>query len=638
MPDNKTVKKWSTNDSKEIYGIDQWSNDYFNVNNKGEVTVNLTDNGNKSPVSLVDITRGLTQRGVQFPVMLRFKDLLESRIAHLNESFLKAMSAVNYNGTYRGVYPIKVNQQQQVIEEVTRSGEKYHYGLEVGSKPELIAALSYMHDPEAYIICNGYKDSEFISLALHGQQMGLRIVLVIETPSEIDLILQVAKKIKIKPLLGIRAKLSTKGGGHWNDSSGDRSVFGLNMSQIIEVIDKIKSKGQINCLRMLHFHLGSQITDITNLRQGTTEACRIYIDLVKEGAPMGLFNIGGGLAVNYGGRKNNASGSSNYDIKEYCTDLIEIIKKTTDDANVPHPDIISESGRAIVAYYSILLFNVLDVNRIEADNSLSGLPKNHHETLDFLIDVYKNLKTERLQENYNDAVYYRDSLKDLFLHGVISLRELGFTEKIFWSILQKIASAVELEEYVSDELKEIKNTITDIYYGNFSVFQSVPDAWAIDQLFPIMPIHRLKEEPTREAVISDITCDCDGVINRFVDPDGERKTLRLHPIISDKDYIIGIFLVGAYQETLGDLHNLMGDTHVMSINVEKGKIKYSRETEGDSIADVLSYAEHNPKELLGRFRCLAERAVEENLVSATQRRKIMTAYEAGLRGYTYFGK
>lgn len=632
------IMKWSSKKSSELYGVDQWGRGYFQVSKSGDLEVLLKDGRKKVAVSLPEIINGLRERGTQFPLLLRFGDLLQDRISHLNDSFAKAIKLANYQGLYRGVYPIKVNQQQEVIEEVTRVGRKYHYGLEAGSKPELLAALAYMQDPEALIICNGYKDEEFINLALYGLKMGLQVIMVIEMPGEIDLILERSKAMGVTPMLGIRARLSAKSSGHWSESGGDRSVFGLGIGQIMDIVNRLKAMDLLKALRMLHYHQGSQIPNIIMMRQAANEAARIYVELIKEGAPMGYFDMGGGLAVNYEGNKTGNSGGTNYDIMEYCSDMVEVVKTVADNAGVPHPNLVSESGRAVVAYYSVLIFNILDVNEFSSSEEAKPPEDGSHEVLESLFQVWKDLKPEKVQECLNDAIFYRDEIRSLFVRETISLRERGYSEKLYWCILSKIWEMSEDQDYLSDQIQELETLLTDYYYGNFSVFQSVPDSWAIGQLFPVMPIHRLEEEPTRKAVIADITCDCDGKIDHFIDPQGTRKKwLPVHKIGErEEDYLLGVFMVGAYQETLGDLHNLLGDTNVVSVKVEKGRVRYQRELEGDRVKDVLSYVEYDPKALVKKFRELAERSVEQGKITARERKSIMNDYDAGIRGYTYF--
>lgn len=627
---------WSPEKSAELYGVETWGHGFFGVNKQGHVTVRLEDGDGHKEVSLFEVIDGLRDRGTHLPVLLRFRDLLHSRIAEINESFRKAIKDLKYRGEYRGVYPIKVNQQRQVIEEIAEFGKKYHYGLEAGSKPELIAALAHMHDPEAYLICNGYKDEEFIDLALHAQKMGLRIMLVLEMPSELNLILERSRKLNILPNLGVRVRLSTKGSGHWQESAGDKSVFGLNASQVIDVVDQLKASGYLGCLKMLHYHQGSQIPNIASIREGATEAVRMYCDLVKEGAPLGVLDIGGGMAVDYDGSHTNFHSSCNYSVAEYCTDIVEVISQICDKAGVAHPNLISESGRAVVAYYSVLVFNILDVTSAQTSQEAPPIPENAPQNLMNIIEVNKVINKKNLQECFNDAMYYRDQMRAQFFYGAATLRERGLAEAWFWHILTRISHLISELDDIPEDLRELSSTLVDFYYGNFSLFQSLPDSWAIEQVFPVMPIHRLDERPRNRAVLADITCDCDGKIDRFIDKEDVAKILPLHDFKPDKPYYLGVFLVGAYQETLGDLHNLLGDTNVVGVHLERGKPVYTHEVEGDTVADVLSYVEFDPKELVTRFRNFAEKAVTEGRISPKERREILDLFRVGLNGYTYF--
>ncbi len=639
MIKKELLGRWTIEKSEELYATKSWGAGYFNISQKGEVNISPFGPRSEVQVSLMDIISGLKQRGLDMPVLLRFENILDAQISRLNESFRKAMKDWNYQGDYRGVYPIKVNQQQQVVEEVARFGQRYHHGLEVGSKAELIAALSILRDREACLICNGYKDEEFIDLGLYAVKMGFNCFFVVEIPGEIELILQRSEKLKIKPNLGIRIKLSSKAGGHWTDSGGDRSIFGLNTTQVIEAVDLLKSNNMLDCLKLLHYHLGSQIPNIRDIRSAVVESTRIYAGLVKEGAPMGYLDLGGGLAVDYDGSNTNFTSSRNYSIDEYCVDIIEIVLSTMNEEGIRHPTIITESGRATVAYYSVLVFNILDVAKFEVARIPENPPDDSHDLVKNLYYILKTITFKNIQECYNDALYYRDEVRELFKHGKISLRERSFAETIFWYIINVIAVEKKKMKQYPPDLSEIESAIADIYYGNFSVFQSAPDSWAISQLFPIMPIHRLGEIPTRNAVIADITCDCDGKIDSFIDMHDVRHSLQLHEFAEGGEYYLGIFLVGAYQETLGDLHNLFGDTNVASVRINPdGQFDFVREIEGDSVADVLSYVEYNPRQMIVDFRELAEQAIREGKISVNERREIMKAYDNGLRGYTYYEK
>lgn len=632
-----SLERWTVENSVDLYGIRNWGGGYFDISEKGEVTINPRGSDPANAVSMMDIISGVKDRGLGMPILLRLGNILQSRISLLHESFKTAIDNFGYKGEYRGVYPIKVNQQQQVVEEVTHFGSQYHHGLEAGSKAELIAAISLLKDPEACLICNGYKDEEFIDLGLYARKMGFKCFFVVEMPSELPLILDRAAKLGIKPLIGIRIKLSSRAGGHWTESGGDRSIFGLSMTQVIETVDYLKEKGMLDCLQLLHYHLGSQIPNIRDIRFAVAEACRVYAGLVDEGAPMGYLDLGGGLAVDYDGSHTNFTSSRNYTLSEYCADIIEVIMGTLDDQDIPHPTIITESGRATVAYYSVLLFNIIDVSCFETLPVPEKLEEDTHEMIVNLKEALSTLTVKNLQECYNDALYYRDEIRQLFKHGNISLRERAVAENIFWHVLKKIAVELKKLKKIPPELEGIENALADIYYGNFSVFQSLPDAWAIDQLFPVMPVHRLNESPTRNAIIADITCDCDGKIDKFIDIHDVKNSLPLHELKTEEDYYLGVFLVGAYQETLGDLHNLFGDTNIVSIEIKQnGDFKFVREIEGDSVAEILSYVEYDTKAMVVNFRESAEKAVRKGLITPNERQKIMKAYQAGLRGYTYF--
>lgn len=633
---NQAMTKWHVDDSVELYGIRSWGAGFFDIAENGEVVV--CPHGAEGPrISLLEIIAGIRERGYSMPVLLRIENILNYRIAKIHESFHKAIKSLGYNGEYRGVFPIKVNQQQQVVEKIAQFGSRYHHGLEVGSKAELIAAVSLMHDTEACIICNGYKDEEFIDLGLQASRLGLNVFFVLEMPGELDMLLDRAKSLGVRPQIGVRAKLAVKASGHWTDSGGERSTFGLSPAQIVDVVDTLKARGMIDCFRLLHYHLGSQISNIRDIRLGAMEAGRLYAGLVEEGAPMGYLDLGGGLAVDYDGSHTNYISSRNYNLDEYCTDVVEAIMAILDEKNIAHPHIITESGRATVAYYSVLLFNILDVNVVEEARLPESLPEDTPEAVRNLHDTLKGITLRNLQESYNDAIYYRDEIRRLFSNGDVNLRQRTLGERYFWAIIMKIAQEKSKLKNVPRDLEDIDVNLADIYYGNFSVFQSLPDSWAIDQLFPIMPIHRLNEFPSRQGIISDITCDSDGRIDHFIDPQGMKPMLELHPLKDGEEYYLGVFLVGAYQETLGDLHNLMGDTNVISIRAsDDGSYEFVREIKGDSVSDVLSYVEYDPRRMLDNLRYSAEQAVRRGNISPSERLSIMQAFEDGMRGYTYF--
>ena len=628
---------WTIDDARGIYGTKGWGLGYFDIAESGNAVVNAPTTAGVQTVEFSEILQGLESRGLDMPVMLRFENLVDDRITQLNECFANAIEVSNYHGEFRGVFPIKVNQQSHVIAEIARFGERFKHGFEAGSKAELLIAMATQNSHEGLVGCNGYKDEEFIDLGLQARRMGMQIFFVIETPKELPVILKQAKKWGIEPLLGVRVKLATEVDGHWSGDSGDRSLFGLTTVQLIEVVDELRNAGMLHCLQMMHFHLGSQIPNIRNIRDGITEACRFYRNLIEEGAAMGFFNLGGGLAVDYDGSASLEGHSRNYELDEYCIDVIESIMAALDPYEVAHPTVVTESGRWTVAPMSVLLFNVLDVNDFQPHPLPDPIPEGIHESIDLLIDILQHIKIRRLQENFNDAIYYRDQARMAFRVGEISLRERALAENICLTILHEVASQVPKMTRPPAGLKSIKDSLSDIYYGNFSVFQSLPDAWAINQIFPVMPVHRLDEEPTRNAIIGDLTCDCDGQLNQFVGTEQNSTTIRLHPLVEGEEYCLGVFLVGAYQETLGDLHNLFGDTNVVSVRVtEKGKIEFVHELKGDSIGDVLSYVEFKPEELYEQFQSRVERAVDQAIISVAQRQEMLKLFSESLQGYTYF--
>ena len=636
MAKNSTLR-WDVDDSRELYNIRNWGAGYFDVSPEGEAIIYPFGQARGPSLSIPEVIRGMRERGYDMPVLLRVENILDAQLNLLHDSFRKAIKSFGYKGKYRGVFPIKVNQQQQVVANIAEFGERHHHGLEVGSKAELIAAISQLRSSEACLVCNGYKDEEFIDLGLHALRMGFNCFFVMEMPGELEVILERAKLLGIRPQLGVRAKLSVRAGGHWTDSGGDRSTFGLTAAQIVDMVDTLREHDMLDCLRLLHYHLGSQVSNIRTIRTAVMEAARIYAGLVQEGAGMGYLDLGGGLAVDYDGSHTSFASSRNYSMDEYCADVVETIIGILDEAGIAHPHIITESGRATVAYYSVLLFNILDVSRIEMGALPDKLPEEAPEAVHNLQEALKGLSLRNLQEGYNDAIYYRDEVRQLFLTGQVSLRERTLAERYFWAIVKRVSQEKTKLKHIPKDLLEIDHSLADIYYGNFSVFQSLPDSWAIDQLFPIMPVHRLGEEPTCQAILSDITCDSDGRIDKFIDPQGLKRTLALHPLRDGEEYYLGVFLVGAYQETLGDFHNLLGDTNVVSISVEAdGSYHFARELRGDSVADILSYVEYDPRRILEDLRERAEKAVRTGKISPSERYRIMSAFEDGLRGYTYF--
>ncbi len=632
--------QWSVQDSINLYGVQRWGLGYFGVGENGKATFRTPSYPDAPPIEFSTIIEGLRQRGLEMPVMLRLENVVDDRITELNQAFNAAIKKSGYQAKYRGVFPIKVNQQAHVVDEIARFGEQYGHGLEAGSKAELLVAMSHLRSRDSLIICNGYKDEEFIDLGCQSIRIGFKCFFVVETPKEIPIILRRAKHWGVKPLIGVRIKLSTPVDGHWANDSGDRSLFGLSTVQLIEIVDQLREAEMLDCLQLLHFHLGSQIPNIRNIRDGVFEACRYYLDLVREGAPMGYLDIGGGLAVDYDGSASTESHSRNYDLEEYCTDVVEAVMESLDPHQTAHPVIVSESGRWTVAPMSVLLFDVLEVNKFTPQplpEDIDQQKGNLHESIVSLLDSLECIDSRRLQENYNDALYYLGQARLAFRSGEISLRERALAENICLRVLHEVAARVPEMTRPPAALLHLDEMLSDIYYGNFSVFQSLPDSWAIGQVFPIMPLQRLDEEPTRPAIIGDLTCDCDGKLDRFPGCESDTTTLRLHELEHDEDYCVGVFLVGAYQETLGDLHNLFGDANVASVRVdETGSLRFVHELEGDRIADVLGYVEFQTPDLIRKFRKHAEQAVEDGRITVAERQQMINLFNESLRGYTYF--
>jgi arginine decarboxylase len=632
--------EWDIERAKDTYGIENWGNGYFDISSKGEVVIKNPKGNSTSGLSLMEVIEGLRDRDLHMPALLRIENIIDDSITNLNETFRNIINRLGYQGAYRGVFPIKVNQQAQIVEEVAQFGERYGYGFEVGSKPEMIAALSTLDSSsDQMIICNGYKDEEFIDLALQAVRLGTRCFVVIEALSELPIIIERSMALGIEPMIGVRAKMTSKVSGHWNSTSGDRSVFGLSASQIIQVVDVLRDNDMLHCLQLLHCHLGSQIPNIRDIRGGVNEACRYYADLCNEGAAMSFIDLGGGLAVDYTGAHSQESQSRNYSLDEYCEDVVETLMSTLDGYGISHPTIVTESGRATVAYSSILLFNILDVTRFEPIEIQSS-DNAEHELLDNMRGIFEYLKPARVQECFNDAHYYRDEVRELFKRGQIGLRTRAEAENLFLEVLRDIKILLLDMDQIPKELEGFDESLADIYYGNFSLFQSLPDSWAIDQMFPVMPVHRLTEAPDRRAVLADITCDCDGKIDRFISSEGEYdSTLPVHSLKESEEYYMGVFLVGAYQETLGDLHNLFGDTNVASIRLrEDGGYEFVKEIHGDTIEDVLGYVEYQPWEMKLRYRNKLEAAVNEGLICARERQQMMNTFNASMQGYTYYEK
>lgn len=638
LPPDTDDTEWSVKQSRRTYGIHRWGRDLFRINENGEVAVLWEESdGTRIEISLVDILDIAHEEGIHPPLLMRFPKILQQRIQLLNESFAEAIEDLEYENVYRGVYPVKVNQQHQVVRDVALFGRAWHHGFEVGSKAELVAALAYLDDPDAFLVCNGYKDRAFIRLTLLAHAAGHRVIPVMERPRELDLILEESEKLGVTPEIGIRVRLSTIGKGYWVESSGEQSLFGLSVAQVFQAVEQLRAAGRLDCLKLLHFHQGSQLPDIHSIRESVSEAAHVYIGLVAEGAPMEILNLGGGLAVDYDGSRSTETYSRNYEIEEYCHAIVDIVKRVTDDAAVDPPVLMTESGRAVAAHYSLLALNILDVSTPEQiEMPAIEIEPSWNENISALRDLIDTLSEGgALLPIYHEATFRRDSIRQAFTLGQVSLRERAAADEIFWHLVTRIRDETLFLESVPRELREIEDRMADIYYGNFSVFQSLPDNWAIHQQFPVMPLHRLSEKPVRHALVADLTCDCDGKIDCFL---GKKKSKRLpvHEVRRDEDYYLGVFMVGAYQETLSDMHNLFGDTHAVSIDVVDGEIRLSRKVLADSIGQVLSHVEYAPSRLVERVEELARIREEDGLVPPEIARQFVDDYRRALDDYTYF--
>ncbi|MER3416331.1 MAG: arginine decarboxylase [Gemmataceae bacterium] len=629
------LEQWRSQDAIETYGIHHWGKGYFSVNDQGHVTVHPTKS-ERPAVDLKVLVDQLQARGIQLPILLRFTDILRHRISEIQQAFEHAIQDAGYTGRYVCVYPIKVNQQRHVVEEILDFGKNYGFGLEAGSKPELLAVLALTNgQADTPIICNGFKDDEFIKMTILASKLGKRVIPVVEKFTELELIGRYARELKVRPVIGVRAKLAARGAGRWKASAGYRSKFGLTVTEILAAWEYLKRQELQDCLQVLHFHLGSQITNIRNIKEALSEAARIYVELVRLGAPMGYLDVGGGLGIDYDGSQTDFESSVNYTLQEYANDVVFRIKSVCDDAGVPHPTIISESGRGIVAYHSVLVFDVLGVSGFDQFELPRELPADVPQPVADLWSVYHDLSKKNYLESYHDAQQYVEEALNLFKLGYLSLEMRSLTERLYFAFCGRLLKLVRDLNYVPEELQGLEALLADIYFCNFSVFQSLPDAWAIKQLFPIMPIHRLDEPPTRRGTLGDITCDSDGKIDQFIDLRDVKGVLELHPFTGEP-YYLAAFLLGAYQEILGDLHNLFGDTNAVHISVEEsGEVNVDAVIKGDTVREVLNYVQYNADELMSRMRKDVERAVRQGKISLEEARLLLRFYEAGLEGYTY---
>ena len=628
------MRKWRIEDSAELYNINGWGLKYFSINDKGHVAV--TPREGSASVDLKELMDELQVRDVTSPVLLRFPDILDNRIEKISKCFQQAADEYGYTAKNFIIYPIKVNQMRQVVEEIVSHGKKFNIGLEAGSKPELHAVLAINTDENSLIICNGYKDENYVELALLAQKMGRRIFLVVEKLNELRLIADISKRLKIRPNIGIRIKLASSGSGKWEESGGDGSKFGLNSSELLEALDFLEKAKMTDCLKLIHFHIGSQITKIRRIKNALKEASQFYVQLQNMGFHVEFVDIGGGLGVDYDGTRSSSSESSmNYSIQEYVNDSVSALVDACAKNNLPQPNIITESGRSLTAHHSVLVFEVLETTSLPIWDEKEELGENPHELVDELYKIWDNMNQPRLLESWHDALQIREEALDLFGLGLLDLRTRAQIEQLFWSVAREVNEIASDMKHAPEELRKISKLLPDKYFCNFSLFQSLPDSWSIDQLFPIMPISRLDERPDRTATIQDITCDSDGKINNFISSHGANSHLAVHALNNKEPYYIGVFLVGAYQEILGDMHILFGDTNAVHVSVYKDRYEIDQVIDGETVAEVLDYVQFSPKKLVRSVETWVTSSMKAGIITPEEGREFLSNYRSGLYGYTY---
>jgi arginine decarboxylase len=643
-------KAWTIEDSEELYRITGWGEPYFSINAAGHVTVSpLGDRGGS--LDLYELVNALRLRNLNLPLLIRFSDILEDRIERLNAAFSKAIARYNYDGDYRGVFPVKCNQQRHLIEALVKFGKPHQFGLEAGSKPELMIALATLKTPGALLICNGYKDREYIEMAILAQQLGKDAIIVLEQIEEVPLVIEAGRKLGIRPIVGVRAKLSSKGIGRWGTSAGDRAKFGLTIPEILQTVEQLRAADMLDSLQLLHYHIGSQISSIAVIKDAIREASQIYVELAKLGADMKYLDVGGGLGVDYDGSKTNFYASKNYNMQNYANDIVAEVKEACAERNLPVPTLVSESGRAIVSHQSVLVFNVLGTSDVP-HGTPEPIQEKEHLIIRNLYETYESINEENYQEAFHDATQFKEEAISLFNFGYLSLPERARAERLYWACCEKILGIVRQQEYVPDDLEDLEKIMASIYYINLSVFQSAPDSWAIDQLFPIMPIHRLDEEPTKRATLADLTCDSDGKIDQFIDLRDVKHVLELHPLIPKaqgtepksqnssipqeyEPYYLGMFLNGAYQEIMGNLHNLFGDTNAVHITLTPKGYQIDHVVKGDTMTEVLGYVQYNSEDLVESIRQQTEQAMQEKRITLQESQLLLQNYEHSLSRYTY---
>ncbi|MBF1438210.1 MAG: biosynthetic arginine decarboxylase [Prevotella nanceiensis] len=628
------MKKWTIEDSKELYNINGWGVSYFGINEEGNVYVSPSKD--QTRIDLKEVMNELALRDVTTPVLLRFPDILDNRIEQTASCFQKAKKEYDYKAENFIIYPIKVNQMQPVVEEIISHGRKFNLGLEAGSKPELHAVIAVQCQSDSLIICNGYKDQSYIELALLAQKMGKRIFIVIEKLNELEIIAKAAKKLNVKPNLGIRIKLASSGSGKWEESGGDASKFGLTSSELLEALRILDEKGLHNSLRLIHFHIGSQITKIRRIQTALREAAQFYINLHKMGYNVDFVDCGGGLGVDYDGTRSPSSESSvNYTIQEYVNDCVYTFVDAANKNNIQHPNIITESGRSLAAHHSVLVIDVLETASLPRMSEEFEPTETDHQLVKDLYEIWDNLNPRSILEDWHDAEQIREEALDLFAHGIVDLKTRAEIEGMYWSICREINTLTKQLKHIPEELRKLDKLLADKYFCNFSLFQSLPDSWAIDQLFPILPIQRLDERPTRNATLQDITCDSDGKIANFVTNRHISHVLPVHQLKKTEQYYLGVFLVGAYQEILGDMHNLFGDTNAVHISVKDGRYHIDQIIDGETVEEVLDYVQYNPKKLVRQLEIWVAKSVKAGKISLEEGKEFLSNYRSGLYGYTY---
>ena len=639
LRNNSAVTKWTIDEAREHYNIKGWGAGYFDINSKGNIVVH-PDKKSAYPIDLKELVDDIQSKGYSLPVLIRFSDILKASIANLANSFQNSIEEYGYEGQYHGVYPIKVNQQRQVVEEIVKFGQPFNIGLEAGSKPELHAILAILDNPEALLVCNGYKDEAFIRLALMSQKLGKKVFIVVEKLDELALIEKVAKELGVQPNIGLRIKLVSAGQGRWSSSAGEYSKFGLNTMELMEALEIAKSKNILDCIKLIHFHLGSQITNIRRIKDSLKEVGRFYSELMKFGCNIQYIDVGGGLGIDYDGSRSTFASSTNYSVQEYANDVVYHLLEICKAEDLPHPNIISESGRAMTAHHSILVFNVLDVTSFPEWSEQIEIADDAPEVVKEIFDVLDFISNKNLIESWHDAVHLKDEAQNQFLLGLISLNDRAMAERIYWGIGRKIEKLSSRLKFLPDDIRSLKAKLADKYFCNFSVFQSVPDSWAIDQVFPVVPLNRLNEEPDRDATLEDLTCDSDGRIDTFIGTHGgTENTLRVHSLQPGETYSLCIFLTGAYQEILGDLHNLFGDTNTVHVALkEDGSLNYEQIIEGEDVTDVLDYVQFSADELAGRIDGFLIGCVQRGVVTQKEADDFLALYKVGLNGYTYLVK